>query len=100
MLGRMKDRLFDLPSRGEAESSPFASVAVAERGTLVSALVTALTPRQRAVIVLHYGEEMSLVAIAELFGVTDSAVSAAHQRALCSMRQQLGAEGITGLGEL
>jgi RNA polymerase sigma-70 factor (sigma-E family) len=57
--------------------------------TLITAL-RQLPPRNRTVVVLHYLEGHSLAAIADLLGISESAVKSLNTRSLRQLRAQLG----------
>jgi RNA polymerase sigma factor (sigma-70 family) len=61
-----------------------------EDAAVLAAALRRLPPRQRAVVVLRYGEDLSLVEVARLLGTSVGAVKAATVRALARLRSQLG----------
>ncbi|WP_371781161.1 SigE family RNA polymerase sigma factor [Streptosporangium subroseum] len=68
---------------------------VGDRDTLWTA-VGALSGRQRAVIVLHYFEEMPLAQVAEVLGCSVGAVKSQLGRALTRLRVDQGIQTMTG----
>jgi len=60
------------------------------RLTLMSALRT-LPPRNRAIVVLRYFEGHGIDAVAEILGMSQSAVKSANARSLAVLRTSLGA---------
>jgi predicted DNA-binding protein YlxM (UPF0122 family) len=53
-----------------------------ERVAILSAFAGTLTPRQQALVVLHYRADWPLAAVAAAFGVSEPAVSQMHVRIL------------------
>lgn len=78
------------------EPSP---IDVAERrriAHLVRMCTDILTPRQIAIITLHYWHEMPLVEVAERMGISSPWASIQHTRALRAMREWMERRGIHG----
>ncbi|MGV9264803.1 SigE family RNA polymerase sigma factor [Kitasatospora sp. NPDC003701] len=67
-------------------SDPFEELVV---GHVVAAAVRALPPRQRAVVVLRYFEDLSVEETAEALGCTTGTVKSQTHRALQSLRGKL-----------
>lgn len=63
----------------------------AERATLMAALAT-LPPRQRAVVVLRYYEDLSVAACAEALGCSEGTVKSQTFDALAALRERLGGD--------
>jgi RNA polymerase sigma-70 factor (sigma-E family) len=61
-----------------------------EDAAVLAAALGRLTARQRAVVVLRYQEDLSVVEVARLLGTSVGAVKAASNRALARLRSQLG----------
>jgi len=59
-------------------------------GSLVWAAVRGLPPRQRAVIVLRYQEDLSEAEVARLLGVSVGTVKSTASRAIARLRAELG----------
>jgi RNA polymerase sigma-70 factor (sigma-E family) len=70
-----------LPDRGREEAYDDGSAAVVWRA------VSALPPRQRAVVVLRYYEELSEAEIADVLGVSPGTVKSQASRALATLRK-------------
>ena len=65
---------------------------VADRESLAEA-ITALPPRQRAVIVLRYFQDLSEAQIAEEMGISTGTVKSQHSKALAALRISEHLEG-------
>jgi RNA polymerase sigma factor (sigma-70 family) len=61
-----------------------------EDAAVLAAALGRLSPRQRAVVVLRYGEDLPVAEVARLLGTTVGAVKSASNRALARLRSQLG----------
>ncbi|MFC7645622.1 SigE family RNA polymerase sigma factor [Streptosporangium lutulentum] len=68
---------------------------IGDRDTLWTAIGT-LSGRQRAVVVLHYFEEMPLVQVADVLGCSVGAVKSQLGRALTRLRVDQGIQAMTG----
>jgi RNA polymerase sigma-70 factor (sigma-E family) len=66
------------------------------RLTLLEALER-LSPSRRAVVVLRYWEDHSIETVAEMLGMSTSAVKSASLRALAELRSMLGADFLADL---
>lgn len=76
----------DLPDHaGTPASDP-------ETGLLVRAALDRLTPRQRAVVVLRYWEDLSVSATAELLGMRENTVKSHAARGLAVLRAEVKGE--------
>ena len=74
------------PRARPAEAPP----AGTERAMVLWEAVQALPPRQRAVLVLRYREDLTEAEVARLLGVPVGTVTSASHRALARLRQRLG----------
>lgn len=82
--------------RGEVVTDEVPEVAVHQAGPEdrdhVFALLAALTPRQRAVMVLRYYDDLSEAQIAEALGCSPGTVKAHASRALAALRELSGSD--------
>jgi RNA polymerase sigma-70 factor (sigma-E family) len=78
----------EVPSAQLPEAAgPDSYVAVDSRQVLRAALA-ALPPRQRAVVVLRYHQDLSEVQVADLLGISVGTVKSQAAKALATLRQQ------------
>jgi RNA polymerase sigma-70 factor (sigma-E family) len=61
-----------------------------EDAAVLAAALRRLSPRQRAVVVLRYQEDLSQVEVARLLGISVGSVKSTSNRALARLRSQLG----------
>jgi len=91
---RPENIVADLPHPGQSDHSD----AIANR-LMLRQLIAALPPRQRAVIVLRYLEDMSVDQVAEILGCSRGTVSSQATRALAHLRRS-GATSEDGRKEI
>ncbi len=84
--GRWRSRLPLLRAQHDAEDAPDPLAAVDLRDALVQALA-GLPPRQRAVLVLRYWEELTEAETAEVLGCSEGTVKSAASRGLRRLRE-------------
>lgn len=84
--GRWRSRLPLLRAQHDAAATPDPLVAVDLRDALVRALA-GLPPRQRAVLVLRYWEELTEAETAEVLGCSEGTVKSAASRGLRRLRE-------------
>jgi RNA polymerase sigma factor for flagellar operon FliA len=69
------------------EDEPFQSTAFQEIVDKVANLIEELTPREKLVISLYYGEELNMKETAEVMDITEGRVSQLHSQALIKLRK-------------
>ncbi len=95
-----EDGAMPLESLEDAGSpNPFLSLAAKERRAILGRIIESLPPRERQVLALYYGEELTMQEVGEALGVTESRVSQLHGSAILRMRaalrrQRLGASDL------
>jgi DNA-directed RNA polymerase specialized sigma24 family protein len=75
---------------GRARPTGVAPPADSERAMVLWEAVQALPPRQRAVLVLRYKEDLTEAEVARLLGLPVGTVKSASHRALARLRDRLG----------
>ncbi|MEF2145010.1 MAG: FliA/WhiG family RNA polymerase sigma factor [Desulfovibrionaceae bacterium] len=70
------------------ENEPYQSTAFHEMVNKVADLIEELTPREKLVISLYYGEELNMKETAEVMDITEGRVSQLHSQALLKLRQK------------
>lgn len=89
---------FSVAAVPEHQASPDASGAVEERDVLFAALA-GLPPRQRAIVVLRYWEDLAEGEVAALLGCSVGTVKSQASRALAKLRSDAGLAGLTSFRE-
>jgi len=69
------------------DDEPFQSTAFQEIVDKVANLIEELTPREKLVISLYYGEELNMKETAEVMDITEGRVSQLHSQALIKLRK-------------
>ncbi|WP_316900207.1 FliA/WhiG family RNA polymerase sigma factor [Pseudodesulfovibrio indicus] len=69
------------------DNEPFQSAAFQEIVDKVANLIEELTPREKLVISLYYGEELNMKETAEVMDITEGRVSQLHSQALNKLRK-------------
>jgi DNA-directed RNA polymerase specialized sigma24 family protein len=77
-------------SLGRARPAEVVPPADSERAMVLWEAVRSLPPRQRAVLVLRYQEDLTEVEVARLLGLPVGTVKSASHRALGRLRERLG----------
>ena len=77
-------------SLGRARPENVVLPAESERAMVLWEAVRSLPPRQRAVLVLRYQEDLTEVEVARLLGLPVGTVKSASHRALARLRERLG----------
>jgi RNA polymerase sigma factor for flagellar operon FliA len=78
---------FAAESKAHMEVEPFQSAAFQEMVGKVAGLIDGLTPREKLVLSLYYGEELNMRETAEVMGITEGRVSQLHSQALARLRK-------------
>ena len=73
---------------GSREGDPFREAVHSELITKVAGLIDELTPRERLVLSLYYGEELNMRETAEVMEITEGRVSQLHSQALGKLRKK------------
>ena len=71
---------------GVDDNEPFQSTALHEVIDKIALLIDELTPREKLVISLYYGEELNMRETAEVMDITEGRVSQLHSQALAKLR--------------
>jgi len=75
-------------SKGDRQNDePFESAVFQELVDKVAHLIDELTPREKLVISLYYGEELNMKETAEVMDITEGRVSQLHSQALIKLRK-------------
>ena len=85
-------------SLGRARPAEVVTPADSERAMVLWEAVQALPPRQRAVLVLRYQEDLPEAEVARLLGLPVGTVKSASHRALARLRQRLGSYDLDPAG--
>ncbi|MGE4553651.1 MAG: FliA/WhiG family RNA polymerase sigma factor [Desulfovibrionaceae bacterium] len=72
---------------GLTENEPYQNTAFQEMVDKVASLIEELTPREKLVISLYYGEELNMKETAEVMDITEGRVSQLHSQALKKLRE-------------
>ncbi len=73
--------------KSQTEDEPFQSTAFQEIVDKVANLIEELTPREKLVISLYYGEELNMKETADVMDITEGRVSQLHTQALIKLRK-------------
>lgn len=73
--------------KNATDDEPFQSTAFQEIVDKVANLIEELTPREKLVISLYYGEELNMKETAEVMDITEGRVSQLHSQALIKLRK-------------
>lgn len=69
-----------------SENEPYQSTAFQEMVDKIAGLIEELTPREKLVISLYYGEELNMKETAQVMDITEGRVSQLHSQALAKLR--------------
>lgn len=70
-----------------SENEPYQSAAFQEMVDKIAGLIEELTPREKLVISLYYGEELNMKETAQVMDITEGRVSQLHSQALVKLRE-------------
>jgi RNA polymerase sigma factor for flagellar operon FliA len=73
-------------SESLTENEPYQSTAFQEMVDKIAGLIEDLTPREKLVISLYYGEELNMKETAQVMDITEGRVSQLHSQALAKLR--------------
>ncbi len=68
------------------DNEPFQTAALQEIIDKVAGLIDDLTPREKMVMSLYYGDELNMKEVAEVMGITEGRVSQLHAQAMKRLR--------------
>lgn len=89
---------FSSESQSHVDNEPFKTTALQEIVDKVAGLIDSLTPREKMVMSLYYGDELNMKEVAEVMGITEGRVSQLHSQAMGRLRQKFtdlyGTEGV------
>lgn len=89
-LGISLDVAQDIVAFGSdsGEGEPYSNTVVQEIVDKVASLIDGLTPREKLVLSLYYGDEMNMRESAEILGITEGRISQLHSQALTRLRKE------------
>jgi RNA polymerase sigma factor FliA len=74
--------------KNQLENEPYKSAEFRELVDKLASLIDDLTPREKLVLSLYYGEELNMRETSEVMGITEGRVSQLHSQALARLRQK------------
>ena len=74
--------------KNQLENEPYKSAEFKELVDKLASLIDDLTPREKLVLSLYYGEELNMRETSEVMGITEGRVSQLHSQALARLRQK------------
>ncbi len=78
--------------KNQIENEPYKSTEFKELVDKLASLIDDLTPREKLVLSLYYGEELNMRETSEVMGITEGRVSQLHSQALARLRQKFKSE--------
>jgi RNA polymerase sigma factor for flagellar operon FliA len=78
--------------KNQLENEPYKSAEFKELVDKLASLIDDLTPREKLVLSLYYGEELNMRETSEVMGITEGRVSQLHSQALARLRQKFKAQ--------
>ena len=89
---------FSTENKSHLDNEPFESAALTEIIDKVATLIDDLTPREKMVLSLYYGDELNMRETAEVMDITEGRVSQLHSQAMARLRKMFQAQyGTDGL---
>jgi RNA polymerase sigma-70 factor (ECF subfamily) len=85
----------DQPFLADKRPEPFAQTAASENRNELMDAVSKLGAEQQAVLLYRFGEEFSVLEVAEIMGKTTGAIKALQHRAITNLRRILTAEAVS-----
>lgn len=79
---------FSTDNRSSIDNEPFQITAIQDLIGKVADLIEDLTPREKLVLSLYYGDELNMRETAEVMGITEGRVSQLHSQALGRLRER------------
>jgi len=74
------------------DNEPYVQTAKHEIIDKIAALIDKLTPREKLVLSLYYGDELNMREAAEIIGVTEGRISQLHSQALAKLKKMFFSE--------
>ncbi len=78
--------------KNQLENEPYKTTEFRELVDKLASLIDDLTPREKLVLSLYYGEELNMRETSEVMGITEGRVSQLHSQALARLRQKFKAQ--------
>jgi RNA polymerase sigma-70 factor (ECF subfamily) len=85
----------DQPFLADRRPEPFAQTAASENRNELAHAVRKLGAEQQAVLLYRFGEEYSVLEVAEIMGKTTGAIKALQHRAIANLRRILNPEAVS-----
>jgi len=83
---------FSTEHQAHTDNEPYQATALQELINKVAGLIDELTPREKMVMSLYYGDELNMKEVAEVMGITEGRVSQLHSQAMGRLRQRFQAQ--------
>ena len=78
--------------QGNQEHDPYQQTSFQETVNKIASLIDQLTPREKLVLSLYYGEELNMRETAEVMDITEGRVSQLHSQSLGKLRKMFHAQ--------
>ncbi len=79
---------FSTEFQSHTDNEPYQATALQEIIDKVAGLIDELTPREKMVMSLYYGDELNMKEVAEVMGITEGRVSQLHSHAMSRLRSK------------